>query len=191
MLLARRPEDGKYLSEYLIQQGFVVELVLIDQTPDWLARLLVAPPGALVVDQEVASAQGWEILKMLKTSSSAQHIPVLFYSLAEEDDSGSLLELDYLIKPMGTKALIQALKRQGLMVREGDQEKTILIVDDEPGILEMHARAVEAQSPRYRVLKARNGREALEMIQHQLPDLVLLDLLMPELDGFGVRRNAS
>jgi YesN/AraC family two-component response regulator len=61
-----------------------------------------------------------------------------------------------------------------------------LIVDDEPGVLEMHARIVETWSPKCRVLRARNGREAVERIRARRPDLVLLDLMMPELDGFGV-----
>jgi YesN/AraC family two-component response regulator len=60
------------------------------------------------------------------------------------------------------------------------------VVDDEPGILAMHTRIVESQSPNYRVLRAQNGRKALEVIREEPPDLVLLDLMMPELDGFGV-----
>ena len=61
-----------------------------------------------------------------------------------------------------------------------------MIVDDEPGVLEMHARIVEMWSPECQVWRARNGREALEIIRSQNPDLILLDLMMPELDGFGV-----
>ena len=59
-------------------------------------------------------------------------------------------------------------------------------MDDELGVLEMHARIVEAQLPSCRVLRARDGREALDAIRQKRPDLVLLDLMMPELDGFGV-----
>lgn len=73
----------------------------------------------------------------------------------------------------------------GSPAHQGPQE-TILIVDDEPAVLEMYARVVQNQPAAYRVLKAGNGREALERMHRERPDLVLLDLLMPDLDGFGV-----
>jgi YesN/AraC family two-component response regulator len=134
----------------------------------------------------MASEQGWEILKLLRENPHTQHIPVLFFAMEEAHDSGSLLDLDYLTKPMNMVELARALERQGLHVVEGQTKKTILIVDDEPSILEMHARIVQTWSPVCGVWKARNGREALDMIRMQRPDLVLLDLMMPELDGFGV-----
>ena len=64
--------------------------------------------------------------------------------------------------------------------------KTILIVDDEPGILEMHSRMVECELPDCQIIQAHNSREALELIETQRPNLVLLDLMMPEVDGFEV-----
>jgi YesN/AraC family two-component response regulator len=113
---------------------------------------------------------------------------VLFYTLAGDSGRGSMLEIDYLTKPMGTAELAEALACQGLLDEEehGEAEKTVLVVDDELGVLEMHARVVQSQSPDCRVLRARNGREALEVVREEHPDLVLLDLMMPELDGFGV-----
>jgi YesN/AraC family two-component response regulator len=60
------------------------------------------------------------------------------------------------------------------------------VADDEPGILALHARLVQTQLPGCRVLTAENGRLALDLIRRELPDLVLLDLMMPELDGFAV-----
>ena len=134
----------------------------------------------------MASERGWEVLKILRENPLTQNTPVLFYSLEAERESGSLLELDYLTKPMNTAELARALERQGLGAAGGHERKAILIVDDEPGVLEMHARIVETWSPECRVRKARNGREALDMIRLERPDLVMLDLMMPELDGFGV-----
>jgi YesN/AraC family two-component response regulator len=94
--------------------------------------------------------------------------------------------MDYLAKPMNMAELARALERQGINAADDRDRKAILIVDDDPGVLEMHARIVATWSPECRVWKARNGREALEMIRSERPDLVLLDLMMPELDGFGV-----
>lgn len=184
LLLARHSSGGEHLRQHLSRQGFDVQVLCFEETTDWLSRLLSAPPGAIILDIGLASEQGWETLKVLRGNPATQDIPVLFYTLTEERDSGSTLEMDYLTKPVGTVELAQALRRQGLAA--GTEEKTILVVDDEPGILEMHARIVQAQPAPYRVLKARDGREALELMGRERPDLVLLDLVMPELDGFGV-----
>src|SRR5689334_15068993 len=66
------------------------------------------------------------------------------------------------------------------------QNKTILVVDDDAATLELHARILRGHSATYHLLKARNGREALVVLRQTRVDLVLLDLRMPELDGFGV-----
>jgi YesN/AraC family two-component response regulator len=62
--------------------------------------------------------------------------------------------------------------------------QSVLVVDDDPAILKMHSRLIEASGRR--VVAARNGREALDRIAGQIPDLILLDLMMPEMDGFAV-----
>jgi YesN/AraC family two-component response regulator len=78
------------------------------------------------------------------------------------------------------------MERQGMTPGECREGRTILVVDDEPSILALHARVVQLHVPECRVLTARNGREALAVMAQERPDLVLLDLMMPELDGFGV-----
>ncbi len=183
LIVSKRPESGEYLCEKLSQQGFSAQIGEIDNTPDWLSHLLARPFGAVILDKELKSEQGWEILKTLKENPTTRDIPCLFYSLSPDKSIGSLLSLDYLKKPVETNELAQALRQHGF----GDQEgKTILIVDDEPNILEMHARIIQGAARTWRVLKARDGREALSLISQEKPDLILLDLLMPELDGFGV-----
>ena len=186
LLLTKRTNGGAPLQEHLIRQGFQVETLGVDETPDWLSQLLISPPGAVILDFQPASEQGWELIRVLKESPTTQNIPVLFYSLLQEQDSGSVLTLDYLIKPMGATSLAQTLQRLGLADNECLDKRTVLIVDDDPAILEMHAQVVQSYMPDCRVLKAANGRLALAMMQQEQPSLVLLDLMMPELDGIGV-----
>ncbi len=186
LLMVERTSGEERLSEHLLQMGFEVDVLPIGENTEWMSHLLSAPPGVVVLDQKLAVRQGWEVLKRLKDTPATRNVPVLFYSLEHDQDKGSLLELDYLTKPMGSFDLAQALDRQGFLPDSPGRERAILLVDDEPDILEMHAQVLRAQSPRYKILKARNGREALEFIRREHPDLVLLDLMMPELDGFGV-----
>ena len=69
---------------------------------------------------------------------------------------------------------------------EGEHAVTILVVDNEPNTLDLHTRIVQAHSPSNRVLKAQTGSKALEIMMHETVDLMLLDLQMPEMDGFEV-----
>jgi signal transduction histidine kinase/DNA-binding response OmpR family regulator len=180
-------EQGREeLEQHLTGQGFVVETMEPTEAAlvTLLARLRAAPPGAVVLDAGLASRQGWRVLAALKQDPATIEVPVLFYALEPRENSGALLEMDYLTKPVGTAELAQALQRQGLVTQE--EAKTILVVDDEPGILEMHARIIQSQLASCRVLRAGNGRDALALLKAEQPDLVLLDLMMPELDGFGV-----
>jgi signal transduction histidine kinase/AraC-like DNA-binding protein len=182
LLLAERSGYGERLHEYLIRRGFDVELVWMDGKNSWLR----SRPGAVVVEQGSTSGQGWEVIKALRENPLTQNIPVLFYSLDPKLDRGSMLELSHLTKPLNQTELIRTLERRELTDDREKDGKTILIVDDEPSALELHERIVSTWSPEYRILKAKNGREALNIIQEAHPDLILLDLIMPELDGFGV-----
>ncbi len=159
---------------------------MVGETPDWLPHVLTTPPGAVVLDCQPACEWGWELIQALKENPATQDIPVLFFSLSQEQDSGTVLALDYLTKPLGTAALSQALQRLGLGEGGCQERSTILVVDDDPAILDMHAWVVQTHLPACRVLTAANGQIALEIMQREQPGLVLLDLMMPELDGFGV-----
>ncbi len=182
VVLSHRAGSGERLREHLAQRGFVVRVIALDATPDWSSTLSSEPPGAIVLDSSLVPQQGWEVLKVLKSNPATRHTPVLFYSL--EQTSGTVLELDTLSKPIGLNELKQALDQQWAAGEAGG--KTILIVDDDPNTVEMHARLVQSHAGGHRILKARHGREALDLLQREHADLVLLDLMMPELDGFGV-----
>jgi YesN/AraC family two-component response regulator len=137
-----------------------------------------------VVDVSTTPHQGWGVLKAIKGHPKTQQLPVLFYSLSPE--GGSVLEFDYLTKPIELADLTRALDQHWLVPGTDRGHKAILVVDDDRNTLEMHTRIVQAHAPSHRVLKAQNGLEALDLLQRQPVDLVLLDLMMPELDGFGV-----
>ena len=182
LLLTNPSGSGEQLRDYLLQKGLEVKTVQIDQNDDWMPSLLLkTPPGAIVLDMAIVPTQGWNVLRMLKENPATQGIPLLFYSLTK--DKGAMLELDYLTKPFGTDELARAIESHTL---ESKTDKVFLVVDDDPATLEMHVRIVQSQRGKHQILRARNGREALEVMRRQRPDLVLLDLMMPELDGFGV-----
>jgi signal transduction histidine kinase/DNA-binding LacI/PurR family transcriptional regulator/AraC-like DNA-binding protein len=184
LLLANRSENGERLHRHLVEQGFDLRVVWADQSDDWLSPLALKPPGAVVLDVSLAPKQGWDLLNLIKSNPAIRDAPVLFYSLAP--GGGSVFEVQHLTKPVGVTELASALSRHGLLTDETQANQAVLIVDDEPAILDMHARIVQAHWPGCQIIKARNGREALEALRRGKPNLMLLDLMMPELDGFGV-----
>jgi signal transduction histidine kinase/AraC-like DNA-binding protein len=184
LVLTHGAGSGRRLEAHLAGRGFDAQTAFVDERPDWLSQLVVAPPAAVVVDVSAAPHQGWGVLKALKGHPKTRHLPVLFCSLSPE--GSSVLEVDYLTKPIELADLTRALDQHWLGPEADQQTNTILVVDDDPDTLEMHARIVQAHSPAHRVATARNGLEALDVLRREQVDLVLLDLMMPELDGFGV-----
>ncbi len=184
MLLTSNPESSKQFCEKLTNRGMQVQVKLISSLSDFQPKSLAYLPDAILLDISSTSELSWETIKTIKNSQSARGIPLMFYKSKQDD--GSVLELDYLTKPIELAELTQALDQQWLLTKFDHPAQTILVVDDEPNTLDMHARIVETQSISNQVLRAHNGREALEILNATGVDLVLLDLLMPEMDGFQV-----
>jgi signal transduction histidine kinase/AraC-like DNA-binding protein len=184
IIITNREGRDEQLLEHLKERKFDAQPLYLDETPDWLSQVVVSPPGAVVVDVNATAQRGWGVLKSLKSHPKTQDLSVLFYALSPAE--GSVLELDYLTKPIEMTDLTRALDQQWLALDVDASGKTILVVDDDLNTLEMHARIVQAHASSPRVLKARDGLEALDVLRQESVDLVLLDLIMPRLDGFGL-----
>jgi len=185
LLLFQSPADRQYLRERLQQQQVKLREVPLDKPQEWQTLLAISPPQAIVLEIDDKSNLAWRAMKMIKDLPSVQDIPVMFYSTSDQGES--LLKLDYLTKPIEPEALLRALD-QNLTLPETDAQtvRTFLVVDDDINTLEMHARLLRLHSDTNRVLAAQNGREALNLLLKEKVDLVLLDLQMPEMDGFAV-----
>jgi signal transduction histidine kinase/DNA-binding LacI/PurR family transcriptional regulator/AraC-like DNA-binding protein len=181
MVLSEGVDTTEQLGTYLRERGFDVQVCRVDQDPEWLSSVIASRPAALILEERLAAREGWVIIGMLKRQAAIEDIPVLAYSLDIDHDQGELLELNYLHKPLRPQQLAKELARYCGM---GDGQQTVLVVDDDPGILDMHCRLVERTG--CRTVTARNGCEALAVLEHTRPDLILLDLVMPEMDGFAV-----
>ncbi len=191
-IITAQPENAQPLSQYLEQQGFKTEVLFWDENRQWLTRAEQTPPAALLLDINKTPELVWDAMRALKAYPTTADIMVLFYKLEAEQNSGAMLGLDYLTKPIAAPDLAQALRRMGFVERGAAPRdtikagKTILIVDDDPRVLDMHAQIVRSNFPQHEIQLASGGKEALRHIQTNPPDLVLLDLMMPEIDGFCV-----
>ena len=181
-------EEHRYnlqLEDYLIREGFEIEVLQVNaDVPGSLPIMLDVPPALIILDVELGSPHRQELIQHIKAHPATYDVPILFYSLFQEQDSGSLFILDHVAKPVDTRTLARALARYGIEGRH--HQTTILVVDDDTATREMNMQAVQTQLPGCSLIEANNGRTALELMRQQKPDLVLLDLMMPELDGFDV-----
>jgi signal transduction histidine kinase/DNA-binding LacI/PurR family transcriptional regulator/AraC-like DNA-binding protein len=184
LVLSARGQGSLHLQTQLRGRGFQIEMALLEEYPAWQTQLLEQPPNALVLDISNATDKSWAALKAIKEHPLTQELPVLLYSGSQA--GGAMLEIDTLTKPIALSELTRALDQHWLAAGAVQPTRTILVVDDDRETLEMHARIVQAHAASNRVLKARNGREALEIMERVTVDLLLLDLLMPEMDGFAV-----
>jgi len=184
VVVTNEPKTSERLCEHLHQRGFKVDILVTEGTTDWRAKLDNGRPDAIVLDVSTDTTLGWDALKEIKAAQALSGIPAFFFSASQT--SGALLELDYLTKPIEISELTKALDQHWLLPDDDHPNRVILVVDDEPSCVEMHARIVQSHSSTNRVLKARNGKEALEILHREMVDLILLDLQMPELDGFEV-----
>lgn len=186
-LLHEVPDPNNLLAlQYLENEGYHVQEGLLAGNPEWLNQIVAAQPGALVLNILPGSAQTWEIFRRLKDHPATRELPVLIYALTQEKNRGDLLELDYLSKPINPQALSQSLQRQGIASKN---KNTILVVDDEPDIREMHCRMVKENAQDCQVISAPDGQAALDILLSQPIDLVLLDLMMPRMDGFALLKH--
>ncbi len=184
LVLTNHPSTSERLCDHLRHRGFDVQIALIQREFDWRSQLGIQSPETIVLDVSTDPALGWQVLKDIKGNQNLSGIPVMFFSTSQFE--GSLFELDYLTKPIEIFELTKALDQHWLMADPDRTTCNILVVDDEPATLDMHARIVQAHSASNRVLKARDGKEALDLLHHENVDLVLLDLQMPVMDGFEV-----
>ncbi len=135
-------------------------------------------PYAITLDVLMPEIDGWKILQTLKQNQHTSHIPVIMISVSPDQDTGFALGASgYLMKPIRPEILLREIQR----VRPSGA-KTIMVVDD--NIIERSEVVRLVKSQDYQVLEAENGYGAMELLRNDMPDLILLDLVMPGMDGF-------
>jgi len=138
-------------------------------------------PDAIMLDVVMPELDGWAVLRELKADPALRDIPVVLVTILGDREMGYALgAADYLTKPIDTDALLRALDR----FMPAGRRAEVLIVDDDPATREMLRRTLAKGG--WTVAEAADGREALGRLEHAAPAIVLLDLMMPGVDGFEV-----
>ncbi len=171
------PSVREVVSRMLTKEGYRVEAAASGSDGLRMAREII--PDVITLDVKMPGMDGWAVLSTLKTESALAHIPVIMLSIVEEAEMSARLGASgYLIKPVDREQLLTMLDK----FRRINPDAPILVVEDDASTREMAHRILDREG--YTVEDAANGRVALQVVRKQVPLLILLDLMMPEMDGF-------
>jgi PAS domain S-box-containing protein len=165
---------------YLNSEGYYV-LPLTDPLKV-KEQVLKIKPYAITLDIMMPNKDGWSVLTDLKSDPATRDYPVIICSILEQADKGfSLGAADYLVKPILEEDLVCALDR----LNKNGTIHEVLVIDDDPNDLRLIQKILN-QDGRYKPILAQGGRKGWEVINAKPPHAIILDLFMPEMDGFNI-----
>lgn len=163
------------LEGVLTEEGYRVVTAAGDAGAVELARQL--HPDAITLDLALPSLAGWNLLAAIKADSELSDVPVIVLVVVEEAAGVPLGATDYLTKPVQRERLVGLLRKHCQ-----DGAAPVLVVEDDNDTREMLQRMLEREG--FTVAEAADGRAGLDRVAEQRPSLILLDLLMPQMNGF-------
>jgi signal transduction histidine kinase/CheY-like chemotaxis protein len=202
-------QDAAQTRSRLVEQSYQPTVLVIDDDPlarDLIARTLSSNmlrvevaengkeglrlartlrPALITLDVLMPEMDGWEVLTTIKTDPNLAHIPVILLTILDDREHGFTLgATDYLNKPVQRELLLTTVKKylNGAGTSPQARDAVILVVEDDEFTREMLRHTLEREQ--WPVIEAENGRVALMRIVERRPSLILLDLMMPEIDGF-------
>jgi signal transduction histidine kinase/CheY-like chemotaxis protein len=174
--------DRRFLHRYLTGEGYNV--VMASNGKQGLQIALEVNPNLIVLDVMMPEMDGWETLVALKNDPALGNIPVVMSSSIEDRHLAQTLgAADYLVKPVDRHRLTAVVEKYTSRSTAAESSY-ILVVEDDENSREMVCRMLLQSGRETRT--AVNGKAAIAAIQSEIPQLILLDLMMPEMDGFEV-----
>jgi CheY-like chemotaxis protein len=183
LVVEDNPEAAEILARHLEEGGFRMTVARTGTEALAMARDLL--PVAITLDILLPEIDGWEVLTRLKADERTRNIPVVVVSVIDNPALGRALgALDYFVKPVDRTALLSRLGRYHFTTKVQQSELRVLVVDDEPANLDLLEALLQPEG--FKVLRAAGGKEGIDVARAQRPQLILLDLMMPEVTGFDV-----
>jgi signal transduction histidine kinase/DNA-binding response OmpR family regulator/HAMP domain-containing protein len=173
------PVAAALLADTLRRDGYRTEVLASGR--DAVEQAAHLQPFAITLDILLPGADGWDVLRALKSSERTRRIPLIVVSVADERPRALALGADdYILKPFDRRGLREAIAR----LRPAESRPVrVLAIDDDPLVLDGLRRQLE---PDFVVLAAGGGAHGVDLVRRARPDVVLLDLVMPDLTGFDV-----
>jgi PAS domain S-box-containing protein len=174
------PQIISLYERYLEPKGF--QVIGLSDPAKAKERVKQLKPFAITLDIMMPGYDGWQVLTDLKSSPETRDVPVVVCSIVEDEEKGfSLGAADYLVKPVLEEDLLASLDRLN-----GDGSiREVLVIDDDPNDLRLLGKML-AEQGRYKAILAEGGPAGWNSIKSKPPHAIVLDLFMPEMDGFTI-----
>jgi CheY-like chemotaxis protein len=185
LIVDDEPAARELLVNYLRPEGY--ETLTAGSGTEAIALAARCRPDAITLNMLTPGKTGWQTLTQLKGAKETAGIPVILVSVMDRKKLGFAMgAAEYLLKPVSKHDLLAALRKHAGRKSASEGPMTVLVVDDVLDDLQMLSELL--QSSGFAPFMACGGKEALRLLDTMRPDAVLLDLLMPEMDGFEVLR---
>jgi CheY-like chemotaxis protein/anti-sigma regulatory factor (Ser/Thr protein kinase) len=182
LVVEDNPLAANLMSMWLSEAGYEVQIASTGE--EALQKAVTLCPAVITLDILLPQMDGWRVLHRLKEMPETKDTPIIVVSIVEDKSFGlSLGAVDYMIKPVSRSNLISKIAR---LTKSGRRFHRVLVIDDNPADISLVEEILQLDG--YEVLKATSGVEGLKAARNEKPDLVILDLMMPDLDGFDVMR---
>jgi CheY-like chemotaxis protein len=171
------PAVREMMQRYLTSRGF--QVVTADGGRHGIKKAKELQPAVITLDVMMPELDGWAVLAALKTDEQTSSIPVIMVTITDNKERGQFLGAEeFLSKPVDWKRLAAVLARY----TGNKRDRSIMIVEDEASTREILRRSLERDG--WSVVEAEHGAQALDLLKHEEPAAIILDLMMPVLDGF-------
>jgi signal transduction histidine kinase/DNA-binding response OmpR family regulator len=172
------PTVHDLMQRFLQKEGWRIQAAISGEEGLRLAKTL--HPAVITLDVMMPGMDGWAVLTVLKTDPDVADIPVIMLTIVDDKHMGYALGVaDYLTKPIDWERLAAILQKY----RCAHPPCLVLVVEDNAAMRDMLGRVLAKEG--WGVVEAVNGQEALERLAEHRTELILLDLMMPEMDGFA------
>ena len=175
------PAAQELLRRHLEGAGYAV--ITTASGRQGLAWMRDVHPDAVILDILLPDLDGWEILQLAKSDAATRSIPIMVVSVVDDRQLGLALgAVDYFVKPVSRERLLEGLGRLTFTTKVQTRTVTALVIDADPEAARRYRELLEPDG--FRVIHAASGGEGRRRALTEQPDLILLDALLPDIDGF-------
>ncbi len=176
-------QASQLLQMYLQEAGYRTEIA--KDGSEGIEKAKQLKPHIITLDMIMPVKDGWQVLKELKRHPICKDIPIIIISITDEKKLGfSMGAIDYFVKPVNREEFLCSLKKIPFCRLDNKQHPKVLIIDDDRNASELIQVMLQAEG--YDVIRTMHGKEGMRLALSESPDLIILDLIMPDISGFNV-----